>query len=383
MPIVFHDFRATSGLNSPESMANFPPGQMQTADVATRLADAAAYFPALGAITAHDLLALVHAELGHAEALDDFKPYGGHLAKAIGPRNILLVVSSRRPAAGLRSLIHGLLLGSHVRCAIPDSNGAAEFTEFRRLLPAKLAARVEIDRELAGTWLAEADAAIVYGGNDTIERVRTHIQPGQIFVSYPQKLSFGVVFEDPTLLSASGAARDASGADQLGGLFPHIFFVAEDPLAYAAKLAAEMERWHAREPREIRSVADGNAIRNQRAALAARADNDEPVVVFQSADAAGWTVAFDPAPNFPYPPIHRFVYVKPLPQDLAATLAEVKPHLACVGIWPATVENARRLTEIGAPRICPLGRMQFPPSTWHRNGGPVLTPLVRWIDAEV
>ena len=383
MPIVFHDFRAKPGLNSPESMADFPPGQMKTAEVATRLADAAAYFPSLGAITAHDLLALVHAELGHAEILDDFKPYGGHLAKAVGPRNILLVVSSRRPAAGLRSLIHGLLLGSHVRCAIPDSNGAAEFTEFRRLLPAKLAARVEIDRELSGTWLAEADAAIVYGGNDTIERVRAHVQPGQIFVSYPQKLSFGVVFEDPALLSASGAARDASGADQLGGLFPHIFFVAEDPLAYAAKLAAEMERWHTREPREIRSVADGNAIRNQRAALAARAENDEPVVVFQSTDAAGWTVAFDPAPSFPYPPIHRFVYVKPLPPDLAATLAEVKPHLACVGIWPPTLENARRLMDIGAPRICPLGRMQDPPSTWHRNGGAVLAPLVRWIDAEI
>ena len=52
--------------------------------------------------------------------------------------------------------------------------------------------------------------------------------------------------------------------------------------------------------------------------------------LWESSDAqGGWTVAFDPSPSFPYPPIHRFVYVKPLPQDLAGTLTEVKPHLAC------------------------------------------------------
>jgi len=362
-------------------MADFPPGRTKAAEVATHLADAAAYFPSLGVVTAHGLLALVHAELGHAEILDDFRPYGGHFARAVGPRTILLVASNRRPAAGLRSLIHGLLLGARVLCTVPDSS-AWEFLEFRRLLPAKLAARVEISRELSGAWLAEADAVIVYGGNETIDRVRAHIQPSQIFLTYPQKLSFGVIFEDAAFASTAGAARDASAGDHLGGLFPHVFFVAKDPVAYAAKLAAEMERWHARAPREIRSVADGNAIRNQRVALAARAENDEPVVVFQSADAAGWTVAFDPVPGFPYPPIHRFVYVKPLPADLTRTLAEVQPHLGCVGVWPATLDYARRLTDFGVPRICPVGRMQDPPSTWHRDGAPVLAPLVRWIDAE-
>ena len=154
-------------------------------------------------------------------------------------------------------------------------------------------------------------------------------------------------------------------------------------LAYAAKLAAELERWQTREPREIRSVADGNAIRSQRAALATRERNDEPVVVFQSTDATGRTVAFDPIPGFPYPPIHRFVYVKPMPEDLGKTLAEVQPHVSGAGIWPATLDHARRLVDFGVPRICSIGRMQDPPSTWHRDGAPVLAPLVRWIDAEV
>jgi hypothetical protein len=41
------------------------------------------------------------------------------------------------------------------------------------------------------------------------------------------------------------------------------------------------------------------------------------------------------------------------------------------------------LAEVGVSRICPVGRMQFPPVTWHQDGQPVLTPLVRWIDCEM
>ena len=172
MPIVFHDFRASRGLNSPESMADFPPGRMNTAEIAHFLADAATYFPSLGSVTIHSLLTLVQAELGHPEILDDFQSYGGHFARAVGPQTILLVVSNRRPATGLRALIHGLLLGARVLCTIPSTE-ALEFTEFRRLLPTKLAARIEISRELPGAWLTEAEAVIVHGSGDTIERVRT------------------------------------------------------------------------------------------------------------------------------------------------------------------------------------------------------------------
>ncbi|MEI9896377.1 MAG: acyl-CoA reductase [Chthoniobacter sp.] len=353
----------------------------QTRECAAQLVEAAAHFPFLGNVTVDDLLALVKAELGSAEALDDFQPYGNHFAKAVGPGTILHIISGNTPAAGFQSLMRGLLLGSHNLCKIP-SNGLMEIQEFRRLLPEDLAARVEIKRELPAEWLGEADAVIVFGNDKTIAEFRARVRPGQIFVGHGHRLSFGVIFDDPELFSTAGAARDASIFDQQGCLSPHVFFVAREPLAYAAKLAAEMERVHVREPRGALSISDANAIRQERVALAFRLANDEPVAVFESVNSTAWTVAFDATPGFPRSPLNRFIFVKPFPEDFAETLAYVRPHLSCAGIWPPTIENARKLADLGVSRICPVGRMQLPPTTWHQDGQQVLAPLVRWIDCE-
>jgi hypothetical protein len=354
---------------------------MKTRELAAHLAAAAVQFPFLGSITSHDLLALIFAELGNAEVLDDFQPYGAHYAKAVGPGTILHIISGNTPAAGLQSLIRGLLLGAHNLCKVP-STGLRELTEFRLALPEELAARVEIKRELPAEWLQKAEAVIAFGSDHTIARLRSRLRPGQIFIPHGHKLSFGVIFEDPDLGSAAGAARDASIFDQQGCLSPHVFFVAQEPLAYAAKLAAEMERVHAREPRGALSLSDANAIRNLRSELAFRLANDEAVALLESTHSTAWTVAFDAAPGFPRSPLNRFIYVKPFPEDFAETLADVRPHLSCAGIWPPTAGNARLLAELGVSRICPVGRMQFPPVTWHQDGQQVLAPLVRWIDCE-
>ena len=101
-------------------------------------------------------------------------------------------------------------------------------------------------------------------------------------------------------------------------------------------------------------------------------------MVFDSGNSTGWTVAFDSMPGFSQSPLNRFVYVKPMPEDLGKTLADVRAHLSCAGIWPATLANARLLAGLGVSRICPVGRMQLPPSTWHQDAGQALAPLVRW-----
>jgi hypothetical protein len=356
--------------------------RLRTTDIALHLADAASRFPFLGTITVHDLLALVHAELGNAQALDDFRPYGGHLAKAVAVEKILHIISGNTPAAGLQSLMRGLLLGARNICKIP-SGGLPEIAAFKRLLPPILAGRVEIVRDLPDSYLARADAIIVFGSDETIEHFRALVRPGQVFLAHGHKLSFGVIFDDPQAESAAAAAQDTSAFDQQGCLSPHVFFVAQDALAYAAKLATEMERLHTLEPRGVLSLSEANAIRNQRAELVFRAANDEPVAIFQSAGSTAWTVVFDPAPGFPHTPLNRFIYVKPLPEDLADALWEVRSHLSCASIWPATMENVYRVSGLGVSRICEVGRMQLPPTTWHQDGQQVLAPLVRWVDCEL
>ncbi len=354
---------------------------MNTATRAHHLAAAAARFPFLGKTTTDDLLALVRAELGHAEALDDFVPYGGHCAQAVAVATILHVVSGNTPAAGLQSLIRGLLLGAHNLCKTPSA-GLPELADFRAALPAALAARVELAGELPADWLARAEALIVFGHDATIAHFRGLARPGQRFIAHGHRLSFGVVFHDPAFASAPLAARDASLFDQQGCLSPHVFYVAGDAPGYAARLAGEMRAFQEREPRGKIALAAANAIRTRREELAFRTAQGEPVALWQSDASTAWTVVFDARPGFPRSPLNRFIFVKPLPADLAAELREVRAHLSCAGLWPATLAQARTLAPLGVSRLCPLGQMQAPPWTWLQDGAPALAPLVRWVGAE-
>jgi hypothetical protein len=354
---------------------------MTTAERAIYLAAAAGRFPFLGKTTAEDLLGLVRAELGHAEALDDFVPYAGHQAMARPIGTLLHVVSGNTPAAGLQSVIRGLLLGAHNLCKTPAA-GLPEITEFRAALPEDLAAKLEIAGELPESWLTRAQAVIVFGHDATIAHFRTLLRPGQRFVAHGHRLSFGVVFDDPQFDSAPQAARDASVFDQQGCLSPHVIYVAGDARGYAARLAEEMRAFQAREPRGRVSLSEANSIRTLREELAFRAAQGESAAVWASEGSTAWTVAFDTVPGFPRSPLNRFVFVKPFPADLAQELSAVQAHLSCVGIWSATSAHARTLARLGVSRICPLGQMQAPPWSWLQDGGPSLPPLVTWVGAE-
>lgn len=355
---------------------------MTTRERATQIARAAGQFPLLGETTAEILMALVESEFGHAAALDEFVPRGSCFTRAIAPGTILHIVSGNTPAAGLQSLIRGLLLGSHNLCKIPAA-GLPELTQFHRMLPAALAKRVEISADLPDEWLATAGAIVVFGSDETIAHFRSRARPDQIFVPHGHRLSFGVIFDDPGMARVPAAVRDAIAFDQLGCLSPHVFYVRGDARACAAAFAVEMQRASDEDPRPPVPLSVSIGIRARREEISFRAANSEPIALWSSAGSTAWTVVYDETPGFPISPLHRFVYVKPLPADLAAEVAAVRAHLSCAGIWPPTLDNARAAASTGVTRICPIGAMQMPPWTWHPDGVAPLAGLVRWLDAEV
>ena len=143
-----------------------------------------------------------------------------------------------------------------------------------------------------------------------------------------------------------------------------------------------MRAFQAREPRGRVSLSEANSIRTLREDLAFRAAQGEPLSLWQSEGSTAWTVALDETPGFPRSPLNRFVFVKPLPANLAAELHTVRAHLSCAGLWPPTRAHASALASLGVSRLCPLGQMQQPPWTWLQDGAPALTPLVRWVGAD-
>ncbi|MFM8458956.1 MAG: acyl-CoA reductase, partial [Chthoniobacterales bacterium] len=200
---------------------------MNTSQRAQAIAKAAEPFCVLlGPTTMDDLLAWLHAELGSSEVLDLWVKYGKSKTKAIAPETILHVVSSNTPHAALQSLIGGLLLGSRNLVKLPRG-GMIEVDEFVSGLPEALHAKVENAEELPSDWLAQANALIVYGSDETIARFRALASPTQVFVGHGHKASLGIVWDDPQFASCEGAARDASLFDQQGCLSPQVFYVRE------------------------------------------------------------------------------------------------------------------------------------------------------------
>lgn len=354
---------------------------MTTAERAASLAQAAKAFPFLGQISAEDLRQLLVTELGHVEALDRFVPRGSHLARAIAPKTILHIVAGNTPAAALQSLIRGLLLGAHNLVKLP-SEGLPEVDRFVQQIGEILARQIELAPQLPSHWLDQAEAVVVFGSDETIAEIRAQIRPDQIFIPHGHRVSFGVIFADPDFSSVDAAALDVSTFDQLGCLSPHVFFVRDEPYGYAERLAKALAQRESLDPRSSVSVSVSNSIRALREEISFRAACGESCALWQSPESTAWTVIYDEAGGFPSTPLHRTVFVKPVPEDLPAVLSPVRSHLSCAGIHPVSGEFAAELSRCGVTRICPLGKMQLPPLSWTQDGGLPLAPLLRWATLE-
>lgn len=349
---------------------------MKTRDRAEALARAAAHFPELCPPTARDLLEGVRLELGHEEMLDGFRTYGGHLTMAIAPRTILHVLSGNTPHAALQSMLRGLLLGAHNLVKFPSS-GLGRLEHFGDLLPPALAAKLECSRQIGEGWRERAEAWVVFGSDATIAEFRALCPPEIVFQAHGHRISLGIVLADPGLESCALAARDISLFEQQGCLSPQVFFVEGDAECYAANLAREMERYALVHPAPDLPTAVLAEVANARAEWEFRASGDRAVKVWKG---NGWTVVLDGNPDFPVSPLNRFVFVKPRTAGLEEFLTKGGRHLGALGLWPCTPENAARFSRAGFSRICPLGRMQETPFSWHADSTQNLASLVRWVD---
>ena len=360
-----------------------------TAETAASLAAAARPFEdLLGDIQPDGLLALVRAELGHAAVLDGFQPHGpdGHLARATARSPLLHVVSGNTPHAGLQSLLRGLLVGAHNFCKLPSGGLLPELAAFRAGLPPHLAARVELSEALPDAWLDRAGAVIVFGSDEAVAAIHRRLRPDQAFIPHGHRVSLAVVLDDPAGASWPDAARAVSLFDQRGCLSPHLIYVRGDARAYAQGLSVHLERFNRHTPRGTLGAGESASLQGLRDDWRFRAANEpDRYALWHSVGSTAWTVLYDGADAaFTASPLNRAVYVKPLPGDLRAALASVRPFLSTVGMWPsgrAPMEWVDSM-DLGASRYCPLGAMQQPPLTWHQDGAPPLGALVRWIDLE-
>ena len=345
------------------------------------------------------------------------------------PQLIAHFLAGNVPPPGIESICSGLLLKSAnlVKVSSRDPVFPALFVESLREVDAALADCVAVldwrreERSLTQAALAEADAVIAYGDDETIAAIRKLCRPEVHFLGYGHKLSFAVIAKEALtkkkLASLAGAAAfDASVYDQQGCLSPHAFYVEEggqiSAREFAAALAEAMATYQARVPRGQLSVEEAAQIAKLRGAYEFRSATDKRVAVWASADAtqtepslrdappqagtpvppqvsgitsSDWLVIYEEDPMFTPSCLNRVVFVKPVERlELVPELMRrFASHLSTVGIAPLderAVAFADELAKLGVSRVCPVGQMQRPSLHWHHDDRPNLADLLGWTD---
>jgi len=344
------------------------------------------------------LASLLRDRFGEPSALDGFRPSVAGRSRAFGPAMTLLFASGNVPVAPLATIYHSLLVKSPCVARAP-SGSPSMLTALARSIwetePA-LGACVAVlgwdrgNREMIALLASQADAVVTFGSDATLESIRADVPPHVRFVGHGHRLGFGVIgregLEDAVIdQTAAEAAVDVAAFDQQGCMSPHWFYVEEGgeatPEAFAARLAATLERLQEDWPRRALSPPEASAIHQARATWEVRPD----ARVWRSAGTE-WTVIYTTDDGPDTGPLNRFVFVKPVPDatrnlPLPAVIGRHLQTVTCALAPERLAELAARLGQLGVTRLCPLGRAQEP-LAGHHDGRDPLADLVRWVDVE-
>lgn len=349
------------------------------------------------------LTGLLEREFGDPGLLDGLRPRhdAAGYSRVHGPRLTALVFSGNVPGVPALSLASSLLLKSP--CLAKAASGEpvfpALFAQALAGVDPELGRSVVAlgwqggDAEIEDALLSEADALVVYGGDEALDSLRRRTPAATRVIGYGHKLSFGAIGREalaPDQLdeTARRAARDVSMFDQQGCLSPHLFYVEGDAAtaqSFARELAAAMERFQAEVPRGRIEPAESAAIQRLRGLYELRAVAEPGVALHASRGGTAWTVLVDPDPRFEASCLNRTVRVKPLADlaELPARVSGIRRWLQSVGValpHERVLALAEALGALGATRLCPLGTMAEPTAEWHHDGRPNLGDLARWTD---
>lgn len=345
------------------------------------------------------LLAL---ELRDPAVLDGFARIDGRLVHASADPLSTHVLAGNVPGVAVTSVVRSLLVKSAVFARTPEREPVLVplFARALASVDADVAACVAATRwpraaGLDAVAIGEADAVVVYGGEEAVAAVRQHARPGARIVEHGPRVSFGLVCREAIsdAEALAGVAADAAGAaalfDQQGCVSPHVLWVEGDATTarrFAAALADAFARLGERLPRGRLEPAEAAAIHALRASTEFRAIAGQDTEVFAPTDTSA-TVLFEVDPAFAGSPLNRVIRVKPLASldALPPLLLPVAPLLQTAGYaGPAAriAALAQRLVEAGVTRLAPFASMPFPPPFWHHDGRGPLSELVSWADLE-
>ncbi|MFD9165820.1 acyl-CoA reductase [Streptomyces sp. NPDC059558] len=280
------------------------------------------------------------------------------------------------------SIVEGLLAGNVniLRTSSADTLLTQHLmAELAALDPSgALAARIVVLRFPSSRqeWLrlmcAPADAVAVWGGEAAVEGVAAHVPAGCRLVEWGHRISFAYLTADAWSDAATldALADDVCLLEQEACSSPQVVYLdtedEDEVFGFAERFAAVLA---ARPPAAAGSAA-GSAEGGPDPAEAAELTTTELVArleehlgltrVFAAADGS-WRVMADTRSPLTASPLHRSVWVKPLPRKrLIATLRPMRRYLQTAGLAGSPTDIAelsRTALAAGVTRVTPVGAM--------------------------
>jgi hypothetical protein len=252
-----------------------------------------------------------------------------------------------------------------------------------------LRVRTWSNHESAREAIAQADAVVAFGRDETMRAIRSHCKPGARFIPHGHRTSIGYIPREalPSISAARNIARaaalDALLYDGEGCLSPHALFVERGgtiaPEAFASVFAAACDEVATTYPALANEPAPAAIGYRNRMRFRAEALGSGAV---HPGGNGPHLIVFDPPRDEPPPLLPRTLGLYPVDAP-EAMLASVREHgLPLEGLGSAARPRAELLEAFvatGASRITTLGRLQDPPLSGNHGGYGRITPFVRFL----
>jgi hypothetical protein len=308
------------------------------------------------------------------------------------------------PGLPLWSLVSGLLVksGNIGKVSSSEPLFAGWFARMLVEMEPKLADCLAIvwwkggDEELERPLFQQADVVIGYGGNESLDSIRSRIPLTTRFLPYGHKISFGMVSKvaldsRKAWKTAHHCAYDIVRYDQQGCYSPHVFYVQKggnvSPKEFAYYLAHELKSFQARYPLRELSIEEAVATTGWRQQHE-MATYSNPGKEMFGERSGSWTVVFDEDDKELSPScLNRIIKVAAF-NEFNEVAEHVSPHrrfLQTVGVAAAPNELyqlAELLGKVGVTRVTGIGHMTSPEAGWHHDGRFNLLDLVSMVDIE-
>lgn len=218
-------------------------------------------------------------------------------------------------------------------------------------------------------WLrlmcAPADAVAVWGGESAVEGVAAHVPPGCRLVEWGHRISFAYLtrdaWDDAGTLDA--LAEDVCLYEQQACASPQVVYLdTEDEgevFAFAERFASTLAARDGNPGVHHLGLAEEAEVTTTE--LIARLEEHLGLTRVWAAPDGSWRVMADTRPALTASPLHRSVWIKPLPRKrLIGTLRPMRRYLQTVGVAGSRTDIAE-LTRIalaaGVTRVTPVGSM--------------------------